>query len=139
MPRWFLCPIFNGSNIIYSITVIISINNNFSSVSVTRLQVLTELQDSLNLNTYVFMFLLFLEDKPRGALPLTKCHFSCSLLWLRRILEGMGGGGLKKKGGMLRGLRNHRDVNSPQGANPSNTAYYIIHHVAFFKLTKYHK
>jgi hypothetical protein len=81
----------------------------------------------------------YIPDKPRGALPLTKCCFSHSLLWLRRILEGMGGGGLKKKGGTLCGLRNHRDVNPPQAANPSNTAYYIIHLFAFFKLTKYHK
>jgi hypothetical protein len=73
----------------------------------------------------------YIPDKPRGALPLTKCCFSHSLLWLRRILEGMGGGGLKKKRGTLRGLQNHRDVNFPQAANPSNTTYYIIHHVAF--------
>ncbi len=38
------------SNIIYSIPVIIPINKNCSSISVTRLQVLTELRDSLNLS-----------------------------------------------------------------------------------------
>jgi hypothetical protein len=38
------------------------------------------------------------EDKPIGTLPLTKCHFSHSVLWLRRILGRMGGGGLKKGG-----------------------------------------
>jgi hypothetical protein len=40
---------------------------------------------------------------------------------------------------MLRGLWNHRDVNPLQAANPSNTAYYIVHHVVFFKLKKYHR
>ncbi len=51
-----------------------------------------------------------------------------------------GGWGVKdwRKGGTLCGLRNHRDVSPLQAANPSNIAYYIIHHVAFFKLKKYH-
>ncbi len=45
------------------------------------------------------MFFMFLcIYKPIGASPLTKCRFSHSLFWLRRILGGMGGGGLKKGG-----------------------------------------
>ncbi len=43
-----------------------------------------------------------LKGKPIGALPLRKCCFSHSLLWLCGKLGGMGGGGLKKglkKGG----------------------------------------
>jgi hypothetical protein len=43
-----------------------------------------------------------------------------------------GGWWIEEKGGMLCRLWNHRDVNPPQAANPSNTAYYIIHHVVFF-------
>jgi hypothetical protein len=43
------------------------------------------------------------------------CPFSHYLFWLRRILWGMGGGGLKK-GGTLCGLQNHRDVNPPQAS-----------------------
>jgi hypothetical protein len=39
-----------------------------------------------------------------------------------RILGGGWGVGGLKKGGTLRGLRIHRDVNLPQAANPSNTA-----------------
>jgi hypothetical protein len=35
---------------------------------------------------------------PIKASPLTKRHFSHSVLWLRRILRGVGGGGLKKGG-----------------------------------------
>jgi hypothetical protein len=39
-----------------------------------------------------------LMNKPIGASPLMKCCFSHYLFWLRRILWGMGGGGLKKRG-----------------------------------------
>jgi hypothetical protein len=42
--------------------------------------------------------MIALRDKPIGALPLMKCCFSHSLLRLRRILGGVGGGGLKKGG-----------------------------------------
>jgi hypothetical protein len=37
----------------------------------------------------------------------------------------MGGGGLKRKGGMLRGLQNHRDVNPPQASLQHRLSYYI--------------
>ncbi len=47
-------------------------------------------------------------DKPIGALPLTKCHFSHYLFWLRRILWGMGGGGLKKGGNAPRATESQR-------------------------------
>jgi hypothetical protein len=40
-------------------------------------------------------------------------------------LSVMGAGELKKKGGMLCGLWNNRDVNPLQASNPSNTAYYV--------------
>jgi hypothetical protein len=50
-PRCFLNPGLYGGNIIYFITIfIIPINNCCSSVSEARLQILTELWDSLNLN-----------------------------------------------------------------------------------------
>jgi hypothetical protein len=45
-----------------------------------------------------------IEYKPIEASLLTKCHFSHSLLRLRRILGGMGGGGLKKGGNALRAM-----------------------------------
>jgi hypothetical protein len=46
----------------------------------------------------------FIMDKPRGALPLTKCCFFRSLLWVRRILGDDGGGGLKKGENTLRAM-----------------------------------
>jgi hypothetical protein len=44
----------------------------------------------------VLGFNFFIVDKPIGASPLTKCCFSHYIFWLRRILWGMGNGGLKK-------------------------------------------
>ncbi len=49
------------------------------------------------------------------------------IIGMHRMLGGVGGVVDWRKGGMLYGL----DVNPPQATNPSNTAYYIIHHVAF--------
>jgi hypothetical protein len=40
----------------------------------------------------------FLKDKPRGALPLTKCHFFHSILWVHRILGGDGGWWIEERG-----------------------------------------
>ncbi len=51
---------------------------------------------------------ILLWDKLIGASPLTKCHFSHYLFWLRRILWGMGGGGLKKGGNALRATESLR-------------------------------
>jgi hypothetical protein len=48
------------------------------------------------------------NDKPIGALPLTKCGFSHYLFWLRRILWGMGDGGLKKGGNAPRATESQR-------------------------------
>ncbi len=48
------------------------------------------------------------SNKPIGASPLTKCHFSHYLFWLRRILWGMGGGGLKKGGNAPRATESQR-------------------------------
>ncbi len=47
-------------------------------------------------------------DKPIGASPLTKCHFSHYLFWLHRILWEMGGGGLKKGGNATRATESQR-------------------------------
>jgi hypothetical protein len=59
------------SNIIYSTTVSISINNNCSSVSATRLQKLTELRDSLNLTKNKAVILFLWGGKTRCALIAT--------------------------------------------------------------------
>jgi hypothetical protein len=64
-------------------------------------------------------FGLSLFPQPNAVifLALTKCPTqnlpNHSLLWLCKILGGMGGGGLKKEG-TLHGLGNHRDINPPQ-------------------------
>jgi hypothetical protein len=67
-----------------------------------------------------------LVNEPRGASPLTMC---ISLLWILGASGGwvgywgVSGGWVDwKKGGMLRRLQIHRDVNPPQATNPSNTA-----------------
>jgi hypothetical protein len=56
----------------------------------------------------VVSFCSHFQYKPRGALPLTKCCFFHSLLWVRRILGGMGGGGLKKGGNAPQAMESQR-------------------------------
>jgi hypothetical protein len=55
---------------------------------------------------------IFSQYKLIGASPLTKCRFSHSLLQLRRILGGMGGGGLKKGGNAQWAMKSQRCTSS---------------------------
>jgi hypothetical protein len=57
--------------------------------------------------------------------------FLSFFILVAKDIGGDGGWWIEERGGMLRRLQNHRDVNPLQAPNPSNTTYYIIHHVAF--------
>jgi hypothetical protein len=61
-------------------------------------EIAKETKETGKVTAVVAVMSIFKRNKPIGALPLTKCRFSHYLFWLRRILWGMGGGGLKKRG-----------------------------------------
>ncbi len=73
-------------------------------------------------------FKTFCHDKPIGASPLTKGHFSHYLFRLRRILRGMEGGGLKKGGNAPRATKSEWQKSS---ISRKSIQHHLLHHTPY--------